>query len=96
MKNRGDGAPDPGQPMNANSIAYWISAQPGTGFERGLVFDTNALVMPAGRPAAIDLSDIPDDRIGEIDLIRIRKDVSLRYDPVTRQLVLHVAPVGGP
>ncbi len=96
MKNRGDGAPDPGHPMNANSIAYWISAQPGTGFERGLVFDTDALAMPAGRAVAIDLSDIPDDRIGTIDLIRIRKDVSLRYDPATRQLVLHVAPPGGP
>ncbi len=96
MKNRGDGAPDPGAAMNANSIAYWITGQPGTGFERGVVFDTDALAMPGGRPAAIDLSAIPDDRIGEIDLIRIRKDVSLRYDPVTRQLVLHVAPVGGP
>ena len=96
MKNRGDGAADPGHPMNANSIAYWITAQPGTGFERGLVFDSGALAMPAGRPAAIDLSDIPDATIGEIDLIRIRKDVSLRYDPATRQLVLHVAPAGGP
>ena len=40
----------------------------------------------------IDLSDIPDDVIGQIDLIRIRKDVALRYDPVTRQLVVHVGP----
>jgi len=94
MKNRADGAADPGQPMNANSIAYWVSAQPGTGFERGLAFDAHALAMPGGRPAAIDLSDIPDDAIGAIDLIRIRKDVALRYDPVTRQLVLHVTPAG--
>lgn len=51
MKNRGDGAADPGQPMNANSIAYWITAQPGTGFERGLVFGTGALAMQGeGRP----------------------------------------------
>ena len=95
MKNRADRGADPGQPMNANSIAYWVSAQPGTGFERGLVFDAHSLVQPAGRPAAIDLSDIPDEAIGEIDLIRIRKDVSLRYDPATRQLVLHVAPATG-
>jgi hypothetical protein len=95
MKNRADDGVDPGEPMNANSIAYWISAQSGTGFERGLVFDTHALKMAGGRPAAIDLSDIPDDRIGEIDLIRIRKDVSLRYDPATKQLVLHVASPGG-
>jgi hypothetical protein len=94
MKNRADGDADPGQPMNAKSIAYWVSAQPGTGFERGLVFDAHSLVQPAGRPAAIDLSDLPDEAIGEIDLIRIRKDVSLRYDPATRQLVLHVAPAG--
>jgi hypothetical protein len=89
MKNRGDGAPDPGAPLNANSIAYWVTAQPGTGFERGLVFDAVSLRTTAGRPAAIDLSDIPDGEIGNIDLIRIRKDVTLRYDPATRSLVLH-------
>jgi hypothetical protein len=94
MKNRADGAADPGQPMNANSIAYRVSAQPGTGFERGLVFDAHSLLRPGGRPAAIDLSELPDEAIGEIDLIRIRKDVSLRYDQATRQLVLHVAPAG--
>ncbi len=93
MKNRADGAADPGDPMNVNSIAYWISAQPGTGFERGLVFDSDALLSTTEQPpVAIDLSDIPDDRIGQIDLIRIRKDVSLRYDPVSRQLILHIDP----
>jgi hypothetical protein len=92
MKNRADGAADPGVPMNANSIAYWITAQPGTGFERGLVFDRQSLAATADRPVAIDLSDLPDDVIGNIDLIRIRKDVALRYDPVTRSLVLHVGP----
>jgi len=96
MKNRRDGAPDPGNPMNINSVAYWISAQPGTGFERGLVFDRDSLVATTGRAAAIDLSDIPDDRIGEIDLIRIRKDVTLRYDPVSKQLVLHTDSVPPP
>jgi hypothetical protein len=90
FKNRFDGGADPGAPMNASSIAYWITAQPGTGFERGLVFDRSALRTTAGRPVAIDLSDILDDAIGDIDLIRIRKNVALRYDPVTRQLVLHV------
>lgn len=92
MKNRADGAADPGDPMNAESVAYWVSAQPGTGFERGLSFGRDSLLKPAGRPAAIDLSDIPDDAIGQIDLIRIRKDVSLRYDPVSRQLVLYIEP----
>ena len=92
MKNRADGGANPGQPMNTNSIAYWVTAQPGTGFERGLVFDGVSLKSGAGRPAAIDLSDIPDDEIAGIDLIRIRKDVTLRYDPATRTLVLHAGP----
>lgn len=90
IKNRADSGIDPGQPMNANSIAYWITAQPGTGFERGLVFHTESLRASTGRPVAIDLSDLPDSEIGQIDLIRIRKDVALRYDPATRSLVLHV------
>ena len=64
----------------------------GTGFERGLVFDGVSLRAVNDRPAAIDLSDIPDSEIGSIDLIRIRKDVSLRYDPATRELVLHKGP----
>ena len=44
------------------------------------------------RAAVVDLSDLPDDQIGQVDLIRIRKDVALRYDPATKQLVLHVDP----
>jgi hypothetical protein len=92
IKNRADRGADPGQPMNANSIAYWITAQPGTGFERGLVFHTQSLLATHGRPVAIDLSDLSDAEIGAIDLIRIRKNVSLRYDPATQQLVLHIDP----
>jgi len=95
MKNRADGGENPGAPMNANSVALWVAAQPGTGFERGVVFDRDSLVRSGDRPVAIDLSDIPDDKIGEIDLIRIRKDVSLRYDPALRRLVLHYAPGDG-
>jgi hypothetical protein len=64
----------------------------GIGFERGLVFDGVSLKATGARPAAIDLSDIPDSEIGGIDLIRIRKDVSLRCDPATRELVLHKGP----
>jgi hypothetical protein len=95
MKNRADGGEDPGAPLNANSVALWVAAQPGTGFERGVVFDRDSLARSGDRPVAIDLSDIPDERIGEIDLIRIRKDVSLRYDPALRRLVLHYAPADG-
>jgi hypothetical protein len=93
MKNRPDGTADPGAPMNAKTIAYWVSAQSGTGFERGLVFDRVSLLSVNERPVAIDLSDIPDEDIGQIDLIRIRKNVALRFDPVTRTLVLHVDDV---
>ena len=92
IKNRADVGVDPGAPLNANSIAYWITAQPGTGFERGLVFHTQSLRAVGARPVAIDLSDLTDSEIGQIDLIRIRKDVALRYDPATRSLVLHVEP----
>ena len=90
MKNRADGGPAPRMPQNTNSIAYWVTAQPGTGFERGLVFDRDSLAAVGKRPAVVDLSELPDAMIGEVDLIRIRKDVSLRYDPITRQLVLHI------
>ena len=94
MKNRPDGAPSPGAPYNVHSIAYWVSAQQGTGFERGLVFDRDSLAAVGKRPAVIDLSELPDAQIGQIDLIRIRKDVSLRYDPASRQLVLHTDAPG--
>jgi len=90
MKNRADRGPAPRMPQNANSIAYWVTAQPGTGFERGLVFDRDSLAAVGKRPAVVDLSELPEAMIGEVDLIRIRKDVSLRYDPTTRQLVLHI------
>ena len=59
---------------------------------RGLVFDRDSLAATGKRPAVIDLSELPDALIGQVDLIRIRRDVSLRYDPSSRQLVLHVDP----
>jgi hypothetical protein len=91
FKNRLDGADDPGEPMNDNSIAYWVTAQPGTGFERGLVFDRGSLATRAERrPAVIDLSDMSDAEVARVDLIRIRTGVALRYDPATRQLVLAI------
>jgi hypothetical protein len=97
IKNRADVAPPSSLPMNANSIAYWVSAQPGTGFERGLVFDRNSLLAIGKRPAVIDLSDLTDEAVAGVDLIRIRKDVALRYDPVTRLLALHFdAPAAAP
>ena len=39
---------------------------------------------------AIDLSDLSDEQIEPIDLIRIRKNVSLRYVARSHSLVLHI------
>jgi hypothetical protein len=81
----------PDDPMNINSQALRIESQLGTGFERGVVFAPISLhgSPQMARPAAIDLSEIPDAQIGEIDLIRIRNGVALRYDPQSRSLYLH-------
>ena len=93
FKNRLDGTEDPHEPMNDNSIAYWVTAQPGTGFERGLVFGQGSLMASSDRrPAVIDLSELSDAEIGQVDLIRIRSDVVLRYDAVARALVIVVTP----
>ena len=76
-------------PANMGSQALRIESQPGTGFERGIVFAPAALhwSRTTAVPVAIDLSEIGDEQIGSIDIIRIRKDVSVRYDPVARALV---------
>jgi hypothetical protein len=93
FKNRSDleyGSP-PADPMNLNTQALRIESQAGTGFERGVVF-AGVSLHPSRRmqrPAAIDLSELPDAQIGEIDLIRIRSDVALRYDPVSKELYVY-------
>lgn len=93
FKNRADTEiwNPPADPMNLNSQALRVESQIGTGFERGITFAEHSLHPSRAmeRPAAIDLSEISDAQIGEIDLIRIRADVSLRYDPASRQLYLH-------
>ena len=76
-------------PANMGSQALRIESQPGTGFERGIVFAPIALhrSRTLERPVAIDFSEISDDEIGSVDIIRIRKDVSVRYDPTMRTFV---------
>ncbi len=37
----------------------------------------------------IDLSELSDDDLAGVDLIRLRTNVSLRYDPKTGALYLH-------
>ena len=91
FKNRPDNeyASLPLDPANMGSQALRIESQPGTGFERGIVFAPTALHRSRvlDRPVAIDLSEISDDEIGSVDIIRIRKDVSVRYDPTMRTFV---------
>jgi hypothetical protein len=92
FKNRPDTeyfSPPP-DPANIGSQGLRIESQPGTGFERGIVFALTALhpSRALARPVAIDLSEISDEQIGNIDLIRIRKGISVRYDPIARAFVL--------
>lgn len=93
FKNRPDGEYDNPRPMpaNTNSQALRVEAQPGTGFERGIVFATHSLFPSAqqARPAVIDLSELSDDDLAGVDLIRLRANVALRYDPKTGALYLH-------
>jgi hypothetical protein len=95
FKNRADGGMQPDSPMNHNSIALWVTAQPGTGFERGIVFGAGSLMDTKQRPAVLDLSDLSDEDIARVDLIRLRKDVVLRYDPAARALRVVVETPGG-
>jgi len=94
FKNRADGGPQPDSPMNRNSIALWVTAQPGTGFERGIVFGAGSLHDTKQRPTVLDLSDLSDEDIARVDLIRLRKDVVLRYDPASRALRVVVETPG--
>src|SRR5438105_36472 len=77
-------------PDSMGSQALRIESQPGTGFERGIVFAPTALhrSRTLERPVPMDLSEINDDEIGGIDIIRICRNVSVRYDPATRTFVL--------
>src|SRR5207253_4493486 len=85
-------------PANLGSQALRIESQPDTGFERGVVFAPTALHASRALefPVAIDLSEISDGQIGSIEIIRIRKDVSVRYDPVARTLVWIDKTANGP
>lgn len=69
FKNRADGHPAPALPMNAGSIAYWVTAQPGTRFERGLVFGTSSVAV------AVDFSALSAD----VPLMKFNDGCVLRY-----------------
>ena len=93
FKNRPDSAYDtpPPAPANTDTQALRVESQPGTGFERGIVFAPHSLYPSARlpRPAVIDLSELSDEDVAAVDLIRIRANVALRYDPASGALYLH-------
>jgi len=74
FKNRPDGEYQnpPADPMNTSSIALLIESQPGTGFERGIVFRQHSLYpsIKEPKPIAIDYQDIPMEAMREIILTR--------------------------
>ncbi len=72
FKNRPDGGLQQPVSMNEGSVALMIDAQRGTGFERGIVFNENALHPSKNemKPVAIDFSEVPMDRMKNIILMR--------------------------
>jgi hypothetical protein len=83
FKNRTDAAfnDPPADAMNVASQALRIEAQPGTGFERGVVFGSNSLHASAAlaRPVAIDLSEMSLADVQKIDVIRFPDGCALVY-----------------
>jgi len=71
----------PVDPANMNSQALRIQSQPGTGFERGIVYAQ--LSMHASRnlvrPVAIDFSEMDEAAVEAVDLIRFPDGCSLVY-----------------
>ena len=83
VKNRPDTEYNlpPVDPANMNSQALRIQSQPGTGFERGIVYAQ--LSMHASRnlvrPVAIDFSEMDEAAVEAVDLIRFPDGCSLVY-----------------
>jgi hypothetical protein len=83
FKNRPDTdyfAP-PVDPANMGSQALRIESQPGTGFERGIVFAPTSLhaSRTLARPAALDLSELSASDLAGVDIIRFPDGCALRY-----------------
>jgi hypothetical protein len=83
FKNRPDTAFDdaPNDPMNMHSQALRIEAQPGTGFERGIVF-AQVSVEPSrtlARPVAIDFAEMDEATAEGIDVMRFPDGCSVVY-----------------
>ena len=71
----------PDDPSNMNSQALRVESQPGTGFERGLVFARYSLhpSRTEARPILLDLREVPATDIAGWDLIAFPDGCRLRY-----------------
>lgn len=71
----------PVDPANMGSQALRIESQPGTGFERGIVFAPISLHASRNfaRPAALDLSEMSAGDLAGVDIIRFPDGCALRY-----------------
>jgi hypothetical protein len=83
FKNRPDTmvGHQPLDPMNIDSQALRVEAQPGTGFERGIVFAQVSMHASKNlaRPVAIDFSEMDEAAVEAVDLIRFPDGCSLVY-----------------
>jgi hypothetical protein len=71
----------PADPANMGSQALRIESQPGTGFERGIVFAPTSLHSSRtfARPVALDLSEMSAADLATVDIIRFPDGCVLRY-----------------
>jgi hypothetical protein len=71
----------PVDPANMDSQALRIESQPGTGFERGIVYAKLSLHASrnVARPAAIDLSEMDEAAVEGVDLIRFPDGCAVIY-----------------
>jgi hypothetical protein len=71
----------PSDPANMNAQALRIESQPGTGFERGIVFAGISLHVSrnVARPVAIDFAEMDEAAVESIDVMRFPDGCSLVY-----------------
>ena len=83
FKNRSDSEYSllPADPANMDAQALRIESQPGTGFERGIVFATISLhaSRKLGRPVAVDFGEMDEATVETVDLMRFPDGCSLVY-----------------
>jgi hypothetical protein len=83
FKNRPDGeySSPPSDPANMNTQALRVESQPGTGFERGIVFANISLHASRNlaRPVAIDFGEMDRASVEGIDLMRFPDGCSVIY-----------------